>query len=675
MNTPLPPTSDPGVDRPLPPPTPPGWRLVRARRNVFAGVCAGLAAATGVNVLLVRLAFVATGLSGIGILAYILLAIVLPREGPTPELALRPAPPETARWLRIALLVAPIVTLTGIVGAPWHGPFFGPLGHGGGFGLLLIAVAVFVIWLRRRRDDQPPAPIAPTSPATPPGSAWWQAPVPSAAAPVSETGDPFEAIAPDPVDPTPRAGKSASLVIARIFAWLAVIATVATAAAVIVLERVGALSIPRPVLLWGATALAVGAIIVAATWARTAMPVVASISLLLVPAVLGLVLASWDGGVGDRTQVPATLSPGTTEYRLAIGRLTLDLTHAELTGGTATIDATSRIGSLEVLVPADATVTVDAHVGAGQARVFGKAHSGLDVTDGLTDTPPAATTPGAGRRPLSTSTSTWPSGSSPCAGRRRPPRPRPRAARPSPPGWGANRHCAACGGVSLSLGQSLEHGPDQRLCAACGGVSLRCRSVNPSSTARISDSAPPAAASRCRSVNPSSTARISDSRASSAAGPGRSAARRARSTTQSPVQTSAMAPSGRRGRRRRPTPPAPPPSTSAEHDQAGHRGDSVGSSAAIRASPTLRNQPATVSPRARRRWRCRDSGPPRHPVGDLVEALGGRAQHGGRPEQAGGGRHRLGRRAHVAQEVVDRLPGPGQGGDGVVVRGRGARRE
>ncbi len=72
------PTSDPGVDRPLPPPTPPAWRLVRARRNVFAGVCAGLAVATGVDVLLVRLAFVAAGLSGIGLVAYIVLAIVLP---------------------------------------------------------------------------------------------------------------------------------------------------------------------------------------------------------------------------------------------------------------------------------------------------------------------------------------------------------------------------------------------------------------------------------------------------------------------------------------------------------------------------------------------------------------------------------------------------------------------
>ncbi len=72
-------------------------------------------------------------------------------------MTLRPASPETARWLRIALLVVPIVALTGIVGAPWHGPFFGHLGHGGGFGLLLIAVGVFVIWLRRRRDDERPA--------------------------------------------------------------------------------------------------------------------------------------------------------------------------------------------------------------------------------------------------------------------------------------------------------------------------------------------------------------------------------------------------------------------------------------------------------------------------------------------------------------------------------------
>src|SRR5882762_235903 len=74
----------PATGRPLPPPLPPQarWRLVRAKRKVVAGVCNGLAVASGVNVALVRLAFVIAGLSGLGIVAYLVLALVLPREDP-----------------------------------------------------------------------------------------------------------------------------------------------------------------------------------------------------------------------------------------------------------------------------------------------------------------------------------------------------------------------------------------------------------------------------------------------------------------------------------------------------------------------------------------------------------------------------------------------------------------
>src|SRR4051794_28108227 len=81
MDTPQPtrPTTAPGPGRPLPPPQPPPWRLLRARRHVLAGVCQGLSVATGVDVTLVRLAFVVVGLTGVGVLAYVLLAVMVAR--------------------------------------------------------------------------------------------------------------------------------------------------------------------------------------------------------------------------------------------------------------------------------------------------------------------------------------------------------------------------------------------------------------------------------------------------------------------------------------------------------------------------------------------------------------------------------------------------------------------
>ena len=156
---------------PSPSPTRP-WRPVRSRDGVLGGVCRALAIATGVDVTLVRLAFVAAGLSGFGIIAYGVLWLVVPREDPALDRAPTPAPTETARWLRVALLIGGVI---GAVSFLWRfsfGWFWGwPFGHGAHvgpglfFGLFLLVGGVAVLWLRRRDDRQvraarPAAPAA-----------------------------------------------------------------------------------------------------------------------------------------------------------------------------------------------------------------------------------------------------------------------------------------------------------------------------------------------------------------------------------------------------------------------------------------------------------------------------------------------------------------------------------
>ena len=178
------------------------------------------------------------------------------------------------------------------------------------------------------------------------------------------------------------------LIVARVFAWLAVIAAVLVGAATIWLERIGALSVPKPVALLAVGVGAIALVIAAAIWARSAMPVLAAMASLTVPLVLVLSLGSWNGGVGDRLVTPTELA-ASQDYHLAIGRLTLDLTQAPLDGGDAAVHATNKIGVLEVLVPSDAAVTVDAHVGAGQTRIFGHRRSGLGVSDHVVNTPAA----------------------------------------------------------------------------------------------------------------------------------------------------------------------------------------------------------------------------------------------------------------------------------------------
>ncbi len=86
------------------------------------------------------------------------------------------------------------------------------------------------------------------------------------------------------------------------------------------------------------------------------------------------------GGVGERTERPATLADVQSEYRLSVGQLTIDLTSVDFsTSPNPRVTASVGIGQLEIRVPKDARVVAVAHAGAGQVMVFGREESGFDV--------------------------------------------------------------------------------------------------------------------------------------------------------------------------------------------------------------------------------------------------------------------------------------------------------
>jgi hypothetical protein len=158
--------------------------------------------------------------------------------------------------------------------------------------------------------------------------------------------------------------------------------------------------------------LALGAILVGAgiAWLLAAADVVelsyrAAVALLLLAIGLGIVLARgrsgvlvvlgllvvlaavpvflvdddvWSGGVGDATERPSArveLEP----FVHAIGKLTVDLRSPALDLDGAVVEASVGIGELVVLVPEDVDVTLDAHVGVGNAEALGRTESGIDV--------------------------------------------------------------------------------------------------------------------------------------------------------------------------------------------------------------------------------------------------------------------------------------------------------
>lgn len=401
----------------LPPPSPPPWRLVRARRAPLAGVCAGLSVAAGVDAALVRLAFIVVGLSGWGILLYILMASFVAREDPARGRLLIPAPPDTARWLRLALVVVPVLSVTGVAGGGWwHGLFFfGPGAHawhlwrGSMLGLLLLLGGVGFIWLRRQHEYRPafsgptagtPGPTGATTAGGPvltdtttrltesgtfPPPAWWEARPPT---PPSQPTQPIMAVGPSA---PARSGTPATLVAARVIAWLVLLGGIATGALAFGLERIGALSIALPVLAALLSLAATVVVVIAATRAHTALVVLASLLALAVPTLTIAGLAYWKGGLGDRLVAPTSVTEIAGQYRLAIGRLTLDLSRVPMSGQTLSIQADTRIGQLEVLVPDTVAVNLNAHVAAGDIQMFGRDRGGVGLHEHLTDAPAGAT--------------------------------------------------------------------------------------------------------------------------------------------------------------------------------------------------------------------------------------------------------------------------------------------
>lgn len=145
-------------------------RLYRSKKDkMIAGVCGGLAEYFDIDPVLVRVLFAITAfMGGLGILLYILLAIVTPEEGSAPEesdtvsvergtrenatveeppLHLPKVPQDKRKLFGIALLAVGLVMLFDnfSVIVPWWGwNFFWPI--------LIIAIGLYIYFTYRNND-------------------------------------------------------------------------------------------------------------------------------------------------------------------------------------------------------------------------------------------------------------------------------------------------------------------------------------------------------------------------------------------------------------------------------------------------------------------------------------------------------------------------------------------
>jgi hypothetical protein len=91
------------------------------------------------------------------------------------------------------------------------------------------------------------------------------------------------------------------------------------------------------------------------------------------------------GGAGDVSFRPVGIEEVRTPYRLAAGQLIVDLTAVDLHGETVRVVASVAAGHLDIVVPDDVAVEIDAHIGAGDLMLLGRESDGLDIDRQLTD--------------------------------------------------------------------------------------------------------------------------------------------------------------------------------------------------------------------------------------------------------------------------------------------------
>ena len=389
-------------------------RLTRSTSDkVVGGLAGGLGTYFGVDPVVFRIAFVVLTLAGgSGILLYLLGWAVIPDDHGGAALS-RFGRERNQKLLAAVLIGGAILILTDQLTSRHNGDV--PIG------LVLVGIGALVLWARRDdHGDLPPGGGLPPDPPRPSGGPSYEPPAPYAPppppAPMGQlapteppttgpseppTTEPAEPAQPGgPVDPAasaeptlsfaaptrtmappprpvapPKPRKPRSVLVPVTLSLLAILA------GGLALAHVSATTGVALALLLTGAALMVGAWRGRAKWLT---PVGVLLSLAL--AVVSILDVPVRGGTGDIAYRPRTVDEVRSPYRLAAGQLVVDLSAVDLTGRDLTVVASVAAGDLQVIVPANATVDVDAHVGAGNLRLLGRpGDDGLDVGRQLTE--------------------------------------------------------------------------------------------------------------------------------------------------------------------------------------------------------------------------------------------------------------------------------------------------
>lgn len=355
------------------PPASPRPRLERLRDDrAVAGVASGLARYLDIDVAWVRIAFVIAALfGGTGVLLYLVGWVAIPEEGQRESIAVDKVKDleGSGSWIGLGLIVLAVAIIVGNTGL---------IDGDVVFAAALIAFGVMLyrgdIGGKRGSNDSvghyeaPPSYEAAGTPgatASTPAETGAMEPATYENAfvePVSPPLDPDPAFLPQPREPREPSplGRFA-------------IATLLIVLGVIGLGQVSGWWAPSPRQYAAAVFVVLGtALVVSSLFGRARWIIV--MGLLLSPMLFSLALlrVPFEGGFGDPHYTPQSATELNEEYRLVGGELVLDLTSVEVAAGEVyTIDASVVFGRLEIVVPPDLGVEVDARVDMGEMQIDG----------------------------------------------------------------------------------------------------------------------------------------------------------------------------------------------------------------------------------------------------------------------------------------------------------------
>jgi phage shock protein PspC (stress-responsive transcriptional regulator) len=336
-------------------------RLLRSSSDrMLWGVAGGLGEYLRIDATLVRLGFVAAAFfGGFGVIAYLVMAVVVPEDDGTGKPREGRRPPT---WAIVLLALAVLVALPGPLwgwgwhhdgGWPWWG-FFGPLW------LIFLIVAGFLV-VRAIRRGRPFRGRRETTQASA-----------ADATTAATTGETEER-----GDEPPRAVRSIALVV---LALAAICAAASVAACAAWATATGHGEVVAGIVI--AIGIAIAATAFLADARRLAPWLLAAALILGLPA--GAIAAAdirFEGGIGEREYRPAAVADLPSDgYDFGVGQMTVDLRDLPWTDGqTVPLSTELGIGQLIVSVPPDVCVDAEATGKAGELVVRGEVSDGVDL--------------------------------------------------------------------------------------------------------------------------------------------------------------------------------------------------------------------------------------------------------------------------------------------------------